>query len=227
MAEILRSLNREWSAIADSPSARRALMRWSSTFAGAHVSRGPRRRDRSSASTPTMDPRFAGRSPSWRPPTISPPGPFSRGCSAVCATLPTESGETMTRSTTSCDSPGSESAPTPSADPDRCRPTSCSMFASAIAVSRTRPGVRSLRVWQPRRRQRRSSSSSQALPRGARHSASSSSGISEEVLATILRSRVGGESMADLAAEQQVTLKVLWHRRWRAEGRLRELPLAS
>ncbi len=32
MAEILRSLNREWSAIADSPSARRALMRWSSTF---------------------------------------------------------------------------------------------------------------------------------------------------------------------------------------------------
>jgi nucleotide-binding universal stress UspA family protein len=58
-------------------------------------------------------------------------------------------------------------------------------------------------------------------------SASSSSGISEEVLATILRSRVGGESMADLAAEQQVTLKVLWHRRWRAEGRLRELPLAS
>jgi hypothetical protein len=58
-------------------------------------------------------------------------------------------------------------------------------------------------------------------------SASSSSGISEEVLATILRSRVGGESMADLAAEQQVTLKVLWHRRWRAEVRLRELPLAS
>ncbi|MCZ7538096.1 MAG: hypothetical protein M5T61_20630 [Acidimicrobiia bacterium] len=58
-------------------------------------------------------------------------------------------------------------------------------------------------------------------------SASSSSGISEDVLATILRSRVGGESMADLAAEQQVTLKVLWHRRWRAEARLRELPLAS
>jgi DNA-directed RNA polymerase specialized sigma24 family protein len=52
-------------------------------------------------------------------------------------------------------------------------------------------------------------------------------GLSNQVLATIIRSRVRGESMADLAAEQQVTLKVLWHRRWRAEARLRELPLAS
>jgi hypothetical protein len=52
-------------------------------------------------------------------------------------------------------------------------------------------------------------------------------GLSNEVLATIIRSRVRGESMAELAAEQHVTLKVLWHRRWRAEARLRELPLAS
>ncbi len=57
--------------------------------------------------------------------------------------------------------------------------------------------------------------------------ASQASGLSNEVLATILRSRVGGESMADLAAEQQVSLKVLWHRRWRGEARLRELPVAS
>ncbi|KAA0235953.1 MAG: hypothetical protein EDR02_02010 [Actinobacteria bacterium] len=53
------------------------------------------------------------------------------------------------------------------------------------------------------------------------------SGVSNEVLDTIIRSRVGGESMADLAAEQQVSLKVLWHRRWRGEARLRELPLAG
>lgn len=53
------------------------------------------------------------------------------------------------------------------------------------------------------------------------------SGVSSEVLATILRSRVDGESMADLAAEQQVPVKVLWHRRWRGEARLRELRLAS
>lgn len=52
-------------------------------------------------------------------------------------------------------------------------------------------------------------------------------GVSKDVLGTIIRSRVGGESMADLAAEQEVSLKVLWHRRWRAEARLRELPWAS
>ena len=53
------------------------------------------------------------------------------------------------------------------------------------------------------------------------------SGVSSAVLETIIRSRVGGESMANLAAEQQVSRKVLWHRRWRAEARLRELPLAG
>jgi hypothetical protein len=52
-------------------------------------------------------------------------------------------------------------------------------------------------------------------------------GVPDGVLATIIRSRVGGESMADLAAEQHVTRKVLWHRRWRAEARLRQIPLAS
>lgn len=57
--------------------------------------------------------------------------------------------------------------------------------------------------------------------------ASEGSGVPSEALGTIIRSRVRGESMADLAAEQQVSLKVLWHRRWRAEARLRELPLVS
>lgn len=57
--------------------------------------------------------------------------------------------------------------------------------------------------------------------------ASAESGVSDQVLRTIIRSRLGGESMADLAAEQQIPLKVLWHRRWRAEVRLREFDLAS
>lgn len=57
--------------------------------------------------------------------------------------------------------------------------------------------------------------------------ASEGSGVSSDALGTIIRSRVRGESMADLAAEQQVSIKVLWHRRWRAEARLRELPLVS
>lgn len=52
-------------------------------------------------------------------------------------------------------------------------------------------------------------------------------GVSSAALETIIRSRVAGESMTELAAEARVPLKVLWHRRWRAEARLRALPLAS
>lgn len=57
--------------------------------------------------------------------------------------------------------------------------------------------------------------------------ASKRSGVPAGTLEVVIRSRVVGESMADLAVEHQVPLKVLWHRRWRAEARLRELPLAS
>ena len=52
-------------------------------------------------------------------------------------------------------------------------------------------------------------------------------GLPGIVLETIIRSRVGGESITDLAAEQHISPKVLLHRRWRAEARLRELPLAG
>lgn len=58
-------------------------------------------------------------------------------------------------------------------------------------------------------------------------SAGEQRGLSREVLATIVRSRILGESMTDLADEQQVSLKVLWHRRWRAEARLRECALSA
>lgn len=53
------------------------------------------------------------------------------------------------------------------------------------------------------------------------------SGLSSDVVATIVRSRIHGESMADLALEQNVPIKVLWHRRWRGEARLRDLATAS
>jgi len=51
--------------------------------------------------------------------------------------------------------------------------------------------------------------------------------ISHDALQTIVRSRVQGESLAVLAAEHGLSVKVLRHRRWRAEARLRTLPLAS
>lgn len=51
--------------------------------------------------------------------------------------------------------------------------------------------------------------------------------MSQSVLATILRTRLCGERLSDLAQEQQITTQVLCHRRWRAEVRLRDLPLAG
>jgi len=51
--------------------------------------------------------------------------------------------------------------------------------------------------------------------------------MTASVLTTILRTRVCGERLADLAAEQHITTQLLCHRRWRAEVRLRGLPLAS
>ena len=57
--------------------------------------------------------------------------------------------------------------------------------------------------------------------------ASRANGVASDVLDTIIRSRVAGESMADLAAEQDVSLKVLWHRRWRGEARLRDWALSA
>ncbi|RMH80593.1 MAG: hypothetical protein D6683_05155 [Actinomyces sp.] len=62
---------------------------------------------------------------------------------------------------------------------------------------------------------------SDLLEAGRRH------GVSEAALDTVVRSRAWGESMSDLAAEQHLPVKVLWHRRWRAEARLRQVAWAS
>lgn len=57
--------------------------------------------------------------------------------------------------------------------------------------------------------------------------AASRAGVAKEVLQTIIRSRVLGESMDSLAVEHQVSRKVLWHRRWRGEARIRTQLLAA
>lgn len=51
--------------------------------------------------------------------------------------------------------------------------------------------------------------------------------ISAEALALIVRTRLDGEPLADLAVEEAVSVHRLAQRRWRAERRLRELPWAS
>jgi hypothetical protein len=51
--------------------------------------------------------------------------------------------------------------------------------------------------------------------------------VSSSVLALILRTRLGGERLVDVAAEQDVAPQILGQQRWRAERRLRRLPLAG
>lgn len=225
MAEILRSLNREWSAIADSPSARRALMRWSSTFPvltpaqdldgvivlGFDPDDGPEVRRALAAMAPTDH--LAARA-------------LLQGLLGGLCNLAHRVGR---------DDDAVDDIVRLAWERIRTYPASRPGSVSANVLLDVRKHYR--REQDKARRQIASCAATEAPSAEEQFvshafledlvSASSSSGISEEVLATILRSRVGGESMADLAAEQQVTLKVLWHRRWRAEVRLRELPLAS
>lgn len=51
--------------------------------------------------------------------------------------------------------------------------------------------------------------------------------VSGAALATIFRTRVGGESLVDVAADMDMSADAMWRRRTRAERRLRLLPLAS
>lgn len=51
--------------------------------------------------------------------------------------------------------------------------------------------------------------------------------VSSAALATIFRTRVGGESLVDVAADMEMSADAMWRRRTRAERRLRLLPLAS
>lgn len=51
--------------------------------------------------------------------------------------------------------------------------------------------------------------------------------ISGSELATVIRTRVGGESLVALAAERGISADATWRERTRAEHRLRSLPLAG
>jgi hypothetical protein len=58
-------------------------------------------------------------------------------------------------------------------------------------------------------------------------SARDSETVNDSALETIIRTRVGGESLVDVAADMNLSPDAMWRRRSRAEQRLRELPLAS
>ena len=225
MAEILRSLNKEWSAIAGSPSARRALMRWSAT----HPVLGSVR-DLDGVIARGFDPDD---------------GPEVRRALAALAPNDPLAARTLLQGLLGglCNL-----AQRVGRDDDAVDDIIRLAWERIRTYPVRRPGSVSANVvLDVRKRYRREQDKARREPGMCRVAAvpsaedeflsraffqdliatSAASGISDDVLATILRSRVGGESMADLAAEQHVTRKVLWHRRWRAEARLRELPLAS
>lgn len=225
MTQILRSLNKEWSALAGSPSARRALMRWSATYpvlVGAS--------DLEGVIALGFDPVD---------------GPEVRRALAALAPTDQLAARTLLQELLGglCNL-----AHRVGRDDDAVDDIIRLAWERIRTYPARRPGSVSANVLldvrkryrreQDKARRRIISDMATEAPSAEDQfvsqafvenlvTASSTTGISDEVLATILRSRVAGESMADLAAEQEVPLKVLWHRRWRAEARLRELPLAS
>ena len=225
MAEILRSLNREWSAIADSPSARRALMRWSSTFPilmtahdldgvialGFDPDAGPEVRRALAAMAPSDD--LAART-------------LLQGLLGGLCNLAHRVGR---------DDDAADDIVRLAWERIRTYPASRPGSVSANVLLDVRKRYR--REQEKLRRQAPVCVVTEvpsAEDQFVRHTfledlvaACSSTGIPDELLATIVRSRVMGESMVDLAAEQRVAVKVLWHRRWRAEARLRKFSPAS
>ncbi len=226
MAQILQSLNQEWSTIADSPAARRALMRWS-------------------AVEPVLLPAADLNDVidlGYRPDV----GPEIRRALATLAPTDELAARTLLQELLG----GLVNlAHRVGRDADAVDDVVRLAWERIRTYPSHRPGSVSGNVLlDVRKRYRREHDTPRRCPTGiddARDepsaedrvlssafleelvAVSEKGGVSQEVLATIIRSRVGGESMADLASEQQVSLKVLWHRRWRAEARLRELPLAS
>lgn len=225
MAQILRSLNEEWSALAGSPSARRALMRWSASYPV--FLPAP---DLDGVITLGFDPED---------------GPEVRRALAALAPTDQLAARTLLQELLGglCNL-----ARRVGRDDEAVDDVVRLAWERIRTYPTRRPGsVAANILLDVRKRYRREQDKAKRRhPAGAiveepsaeeRYisqsfvedliEASSATGISDDVLATILRSRVAGESMAELAAEQQVSIKVLWHRRWRAEARLRELPLAS
>ncbi len=226
MAEILRSLNREWSAIADSPSARRALMRWSATH-------------RVFTSAADLDEVIdLGYDPD--------DGPEVRRALAVLAPADHVAARTLLQGLLGglCNL-----AHRVGRDDDAVDDIVRLAWERIRTYPASRPGSVSANVvLDVRKRYRREQDRDRrtdlrVLAVGPERSAenyaignaviaelietSRRCGVSSDVLGTIIRSRAGGESMADLAAEQNVSVKVLWHRRWRGEARLRAQPIGG
>ena len=225
MAQILHSLNQEWSVIARGPAARRALMRWSVAHPvlnaatdledvialGFRHEEGPDVRRALAILAPTED--LAARTllQGLLGGLCNLARRIGRDADAVddVVSLAWERIRTYPASR-----PGSVSGNVLLDVRKRySRTHDTATFCGAIGLTGFEPAVEDRVV---------SNISFEELVATSRRS-----GVSNTALETIIRSRVVGESMTDLAAEQQIPLKVLWHRRWRAEARLRASPVAG
>jgi hypothetical protein len=225
MAQILRSLNEEWSVIADSPAARRALIRWSAAHPilmttanlddvialGYRPDEGPEVRRALALLAPTDG--LAARTLLQE--LLGGLCNLARRIGRDADAVDDVVGLAWERIRTyPADRPGSVSGNVLLDVRKRyCRAHETTTRCGVVEYARLEPSAEDKVV---------SRVSFEELI-----AASERSGVSSTVLETIIRSRVVGESMTDLAAEQQIPLKVLWHRRWRAEARLRDLPLAG
>lgn len=225
MAQILRSLNEEWSAMADSPEARRALMRWSA----AHPVFVP--------ATNLEDVIVLGHRPDDGPVlrralgALAPTDPLAARTllQALLGGLCNLARRIGRDSDAVDDMVGLAWERIRTYPPERPGSVSANVLLD-VRKRYSRAQNKTLRVGGVECARLEPSAEDHVISRVFFEDlaeASKQGGVSSAVLETIIRSRVVGESMADLAAEQQVPVKVLWHRRWRAEARLRALPLAS
>lgn len=229
MAQILQALDREWSELATSPRARRALIRWSNTY-----------------------PALAGKA-DLAEVLLARRDPNQAGSILRALALLAPADDLAARTLLQAVVPGLVSLSTRVGNDDEGALDE--MFALAWERIRTYPCQRMGSVagnilLDVRKRYRHhrgievsgsltldgDPADQQASPEDEvlgrllleELAAAQRTGMmSGSVLATILRTRLFGEHLADLAAEQDITPQLLCHRRWRAEVRLRQLPLAG
>ena len=225
MAQILRSLNKEWSEIADSPEARRALMRWSTAHRvlmpaanlddvialGFRPDEGAEVRRALAVLAPTD--RLAARTLLQE--LLGGLCNLARRIGRDADALDDVVSLAWERIRTyPANRPGSVSGNVLLDVRKRyCRAHDTTTRSNAIETAGAEPSAEDLAL--------SNAFVEELTVVGARN------GLSRDVLSIIIRSRVIGDSMADLAEEHDVPLKVLWHRRWRAEAKLRDLPLAG
>ncbi len=230
MTPILEELDREWSELATSPRARRALIRWSNSHAalvGQHDLADVMRARRKAADAPGLLLALAALAPNDE----------LAARTLLQALLP---GLVCMSSATASDDPAAmEEMVSLAWERIRTYPTTRHGSVAANVLLDVRKRYRKHRLIEAPTGSLQidgepaddgCSPEDEVLGRllvEALADAQRDGVVSPGAMGVILRTRIGGERLAELAAEQNVEPQVLCQRRWRAERRLRSLPLAG